>query len=147
MCDIVTPCGKDNVLQPGNRTSTLMSSALDLWTPKSIGNIFLPWVVYMCDMVTLGVKDSSLEPRNCISTLMSSALDLLTSYSIGNIFLPWVVHMCDTVTLGGKGNVLEPRNNCVYRRTDNPIPVYPPTTSLRGGGLINNFNLKQIVMH
>ena len=53
-----------------------MSSALDLWTSKSIGNIFLPWVVYTCDMVTLGGKDNGLEPRNNISTLMSSVLDL-----------------------------------------------------------------------
>ena len=53
-----------------------MSSALDLWTLKSIGNIFLPWVVYMCDMVNIGGKDNGLEPGDIISTLMSSVLDL-----------------------------------------------------------------------
>ena len=76
MCDMVTLGGKDNDLEPGNHISTLMSSALDLWTSKSIGNIFLLWVVHMCDMVTLGGKDNCLEPGNHISTLMSSALDL-----------------------------------------------------------------------
>jgi hypothetical protein len=30
MCDMVTLGGKDNGLEPGNRISTLMSSALDL---------------------------------------------------------------------------------------------------------------------
>jgi hypothetical protein len=42
----------------GNCISTSMSIALDLLTPKSIRNIFLPFVVYMCDMVTLGGKGS-----------------------------------------------------------------------------------------
>jgi hypothetical protein len=83
-------------------------------------------------MVTLGGKDNCLEPGNRISTLMSSALDLWASKSIGNIFLLWVVHMCDMVSLGGKDNGLEPENHCVYRRTDDPIPVYPP--QLRCGG-------------
>jgi hypothetical protein len=31
MCDMVTLGGKDNCLEPGNRISTSMSSALDLW--------------------------------------------------------------------------------------------------------------------
>jgi hypothetical protein len=30
LCDMVTLGGKDNCLEPGNRISTLMSSALDL---------------------------------------------------------------------------------------------------------------------
>jgi hypothetical protein len=60
---------------------------IDLLISKSIGNIFLPWIVYMGDMVTLGGKDNGLEPGNCISTLMASALDLLTTKSMGNIFL------------------------------------------------------------
>jgi hypothetical protein len=83
---------------------------IDLLTPKSIGTIFLLWVVYICDMVALRGKDNVLEPGNCISTLMSSALDLWTAKSIGNIFLPWVVYMCGMVTLGCKDNVLDPRN-------------------------------------
>jgi hypothetical protein len=78
------------------------------FTPNSIGNIFLPWVVYMCDMVTLGEKSNILEPRKRISTLMSSALDLWTPKSIGNIFLPGIVYMCDMVILGGKDDILEP---------------------------------------
>jgi hypothetical protein len=73
---MVTLGGKGNILEPGNRISTSMSSALDLWTPNSIGNIFLPWVVHICDMVTLGGKGNILEPGNLISTSMSSALDL-----------------------------------------------------------------------
>jgi hypothetical protein len=54
MCDMVTLGGKDNGLEPGNRISTSMSSALDLLTSNLIGNIFLLQVVYMCDMVTRG---------------------------------------------------------------------------------------------
>ena len=76
MCDMLTLGGKDNGLEPGYRISTQMFSPLDLWTSKSIGNIFLPWVVCMCDMVNLGGKDNCLEPGNRISTLMSSVLDL-----------------------------------------------------------------------
>ena len=53
-----------------------MSRALDLLTSKSIGNIFLPWVVYKCELVTLGGKDNGLESGNNISALMSSVLDL-----------------------------------------------------------------------
>jgi hypothetical protein len=55
-----------------------MCLTFDLLTLNSIGNIFLPWVVYMCEMVTLyvGDKDNGLEPRNHISTLMSSVLEL-----------------------------------------------------------------------
>jgi hypothetical protein len=122
MSDMVTLGCKDTILEPGNRISTLMSNTLHFWTWKSIGNIFLPYVVYMFDMVTLGSKDNVLESGNRISTLMPSVLDLWTLKSIGNIVLPWVVHMCDIVTLGGRGNVLEPRNYCVYGRTDNPHP-------------------------
>jgi hypothetical protein len=73
---MVTLGVKNNSLEPGNHISTSMSSALDLLTSKSIGNIFLSWGVYVCDMVTLGGKDNSLEPGNSISTLMSSAFDL-----------------------------------------------------------------------
>jgi hypothetical protein len=76
MSDMVILGVKDSSLEPGNRISTLMSSALDLWTSKSIGNICLPWVVYMGDMVTPGGKDNGLKHGNPISTLMSSALDL-----------------------------------------------------------------------
>jgi hypothetical protein len=78
MCNMMTLGDKDNGLEPKNRIPTLMSSALDLYlsTSQLIGNIFLPWVVYMCDMVTLGSKNNGLEPGNCISTLMASALDL-----------------------------------------------------------------------
>ena len=76
MRNMVTLGGKDKCLEPGNRISTLMSSEFDHLTSKSIGNIFLPWVIYMCDMVTLGGKDNCLEPGNHISTLMSSVLDL-----------------------------------------------------------------------
>jgi hypothetical protein len=65
MGDIVTLGGKDNSVEPGNRISTLLSSALDLYTSKSIGNIFSPWVVYVYDMVTLDSKDNCLEPGNC----------------------------------------------------------------------------------
>jgi hypothetical protein len=79
-------------------------------TSKSIGNISLPWVIYMCDIMTLGGKGNVLEPGNHISTLMSSALDLFTSKSIGNIFLPCVVYMCDMVSVGCKDNVLKPGN-------------------------------------
>jgi hypothetical protein len=73
---MVTPGEKHNIVEPRNRISTSMSIVLDLWTPKSIGNIFHSWVVYMFDMMTLGGKDNDLEPGNRISTLMSSALDL-----------------------------------------------------------------------
>ena len=56
----------DNGLEPENGTYTLMSSALDLcpFDPKSIWNIFLPWVVYMCDMVTQSGKCNVLKPGN-----------------------------------------------------------------------------------
>jgi hypothetical protein len=46
MCDMVTPSGKDNGTEKGDRTSISMSSVFDLLTPKSIRNIFLPLVVY-----------------------------------------------------------------------------------------------------
>ena len=65
---MVTLGDKDNGLEPRKCISTLMSSALDLWTSKSIGNVFLLWVVHMCDMVTLGGKDNCLEPGNQLST-------------------------------------------------------------------------------
>jgi hypothetical protein len=71
MCDMVTVRGK-HILEAGNRISTSMSSAIDFLTTQSIGNIFLPWVIYMCDMVTLGGKPNVLESGN----RMSSALDL-----------------------------------------------------------------------
>jgi hypothetical protein len=112
-----------------------MSSVLDLWTPNSIRNIFLLWVVYMCDMVTLSDKDNGLEPGNRISTLMSSALDLwhFDLKTKREHLPPMGVHMCNMVTLGGKGNVLEPGNHCVYRRTTwfqyNP----PPPNFIVGG--------------
>ena len=83
-----------------------MSSALDLWTLKSIGNIFLPWIVYKCDMVTLGGKDNGL-----LQIPVCLTFNLLTSKLKGNIFLSWVDHMCDMVTLGGKDNGLEPGNH------------------------------------
>jgi hypothetical protein len=73
---MVTLEDKDNGLEPKNPIPALMSSALDLFTTQIIGNIFLPWVVYMCDMVSLGGKNNGLEPGNCISTLMASVLDL-----------------------------------------------------------------------
>jgi hypothetical protein len=41
-----------------------MSSDFDLFSLKSIGNIFLPWVVHVCDMVTLHGKGNDLEPGN-----------------------------------------------------------------------------------
>jgi hypothetical protein len=72
---MVTVSGKDDGLEPGNRISNSMSSALDLFIPNSIGNIFLLWVVCMCDMVTVSGKDNGLEPGNRISTSMSSARD------------------------------------------------------------------------
>jgi hypothetical protein len=86
MCDMVTLGDKDNGLEPTNQIPTLMSSLFDLLTSNSIGNIFLPRIVYMGDIVTLGGKDNGLEPGNHISTLMSSALHLylLTSKLIGN---------------------------------------------------------------
>jgi hypothetical protein len=64
VCDMVTPSGKDNGLEPGNRISTMISSALDLLTSNSMGNIFLPWVDYMCDMMTLSGKGNVLESGN-----------------------------------------------------------------------------------
>jgi hypothetical protein len=127
MHDTVSLSGKKNSLEPVNHVSYSMSSAIDLWTPILIENIFLPWVVHMCDMVTLGGKgNNSLESWHRISTSMSSALDLwpFGPNSIGNIFLPWVVnmcdmvHMCDMVSLCGKNNALEPGNRCVYRQTN-----------------------------
>ena len=42
MYDIVTLGRKDNALEPVNHIATLMSNALDLWTPNSKGNIFVP---------------------------------------------------------------------------------------------------------
>jgi hypothetical protein len=61
-CDMLTLGEKSNILEPRNRIS--MSSALDLLTPKSIGNIILLWVVYMCEMVSLGGKVNSLKARD-----------------------------------------------------------------------------------
>jgi hypothetical protein len=111
MCDMVTLGWKSNILEPRNLISTLMTSVLDLWTPKSIENIFLPWAVHMYGTMTQGGKDRILDPES-FSTPMSGALDLWTPISIGNIFLPWVVYMCGTgiVTLCEKGNILEPGN-------------------------------------
>jgi hypothetical protein len=42
--------------------STSMTSALDLWNPKSIENIFLSWVAYMYGMVTLSENGNIIEP-------------------------------------------------------------------------------------
>jgi hypothetical protein len=42
LCDKVSLGGKGNVLELRNYISTSMSSVLDLLTPDSIGNIFLP---------------------------------------------------------------------------------------------------------
>jgi hypothetical protein len=50
--------GKGKILEPGSLIATLMSSALDLWTPNAIGSIFFPWVVHMCDLVSLSGKDA-----------------------------------------------------------------------------------------
>jgi hypothetical protein len=48
----------------------------DHLTSKSIGNIFLPWVIYMCDMVTLGGKDNGVEPGNqCVYRRMDGRTD------------------------------------------------------------------------
>jgi hypothetical protein len=104
---------KGNILEPGNRISTSMSSVLDLLTPKSIGNIFLPWVVHMCGIMTLGGKDNVLRPGKSFSSPMSSALDLCPfDANFSREYLPptWVVYMCGMVTLGEKGNILEPGN-------------------------------------
>jgi hypothetical protein len=49
-------------------------------TPISIGNIFLPRLVYMCNMVIFYDKDNGLEAGNRISTLISSTLDLWSFY-------------------------------------------------------------------
>jgi hypothetical protein len=62
---------KDNTMDPGKHISTLISSALDLLTPKLIGNIILPWVVHMCDTVSLSEKDNTTEPGKNISTSIS----------------------------------------------------------------------------
>jgi hypothetical protein len=64
MCDMVTLDGNGNVVEPENRISTSMPSALDIWTSNSIKNIFLPWVVHVCDMMALDRKDNVLEPGN-----------------------------------------------------------------------------------
>jgi hypothetical protein len=76
MCDMVTLDGKDNVLGP--QTVFLLHCPVhltfDLLTPILIGNIFLPWLVYMCGMVILGKELYILEPGNHISTSISSAL-------------------------------------------------------------------------
>jgi hypothetical protein len=76
MCFIMSLGGKGNILELQNHVSTSMFSAFDLWTPNSIGNIFLQWVVHMCDMVILGGKGNFLEPGNCISTSMFNAIEL-----------------------------------------------------------------------
>jgi hypothetical protein len=57
MCDMMTIGGKDNGLDPGNRISTLMSSALDLWP------FYLKINTPMSSMVTLGGKGNVLELR------------------------------------------------------------------------------------
>jgi hypothetical protein len=44
---MVTLGGKDKGLGPGKSFYTPISSAFDLLTPISIGNIFLPWVGYV----------------------------------------------------------------------------------------------------
>jgi hypothetical protein len=64
MCDMATVGEKSNVLEPRNSIFTVMTSALDLWTPNSIANIFLPWVVHMQDMVTLRGKCNVLDSGN-----------------------------------------------------------------------------------
>jgi hypothetical protein len=76
MCNIVSLGGKNNILEPRNCISASMSSALDLLTANSIGNIFLPWVIHMCNMVTLGGKGNIVNLVNRTSTSMFSALEL-----------------------------------------------------------------------
>jgi hypothetical protein len=86
MCDMVPLCGNGNILEPRNSAeciSTLMSSALDLLISKSIGNIFLPWVVHMCDMVTTGGKGNVLKPRNhCVYRQTDRQMDRQPDSSI-----------------------------------------------------------------
>jgi hypothetical protein len=73
------------MLESGNRISTSLTSAFNLLTPNSIGNMFFPLVVYMCDMVTLGRKGNVLDPGNCIFTSMYSAFYFLPLNSIKHL--------------------------------------------------------------
>jgi hypothetical protein len=45
-------------------------------TPKSIRNIFLPWILHICKMITVSGKDNFVAPGKRCSTPMSIALDL-----------------------------------------------------------------------